>query len=65
MVQEPFNLLPRIENAGAIFLGAVQLGAGRRLFRWAEPYAADERHGPFLIAAECGRFSEKIERYSL
>ena len=22
LVQEPFNLLPRIENAGAIFLGA-------------------------------------------
>ena len=33
---------------------AVQLGAGRRLFRRTEPHSADERHGAVLFAGECG-----------
>ncbi len=53
-VANPFALLPRIRNAGAIFLGHFTPGGGRRLPGRPQPHPSHRRHGPVLFAAVGG-----------
>ena len=49
-VGNPFEILPQIRNAGAIFLGHFTPEAAGDYLAGPEPHPADRRHGPLLLA---------------
>ena len=51
LLPEPDAFLPKVRNAGAIFLGRWTRGAVRRLRGGIEPRAANRRHRPLLERA--------------
>ena len=61
-VKEPWALLDKIENAGAVFLGHLSPEAYRGLCRRPQPCPANGRNGPFLFPPGSLRFHEAFER---
>ncbi len=59
---DPRALLPRIKNAGAVFLGAWAPRAAGRLSGRPGPCSAHLWHGPLLLAAERGQLPQDHER---
>ena len=55
MLENPFEYLGRLDNAGSVFLGQVLPGAFGGLLRRAQPRAAHQRHRPVLLAAVGGQ----------
>ena len=59
-VNNPFDILPQIRNAGAIFLGDSHAGGSRGLPGRAEPHVTDRWHGPLLFAPLGGRLRQEV-----
>ena len=51
VTRNPFEVMTKIKNAGAIFNRGIQQRAFRRLFRRSKPCAADKRDGKIFLAA--------------
>ena len=56
MMEHPFEVMTKIQNAGAIFIGDYSSEPLGRLFCRTEPYPADEQDGKILFAFVCRRF---------
>lgn len=62
---EPRALLPKVKNAGAVFLGHWAPGASGRLLCRARPRPAYLGHRAVFLAAVCGQLLEDDERHGV